>query len=122
MLRRPPRSTLFPYTTLFRSTVWVSTVSSMSTPLTTPAPAGSAPDRTAHSGTVAKSTPKPLKHSAVITATALIPGMRHTDTSFLTGVVYHLRCGCLDCDRPGPRSEERRAGSASRLEAWRETM
>src|SRR5688572_32337062 len=25
MLRRPPRSTLFPYTTLFRSTVWSST-------------------------------------------------------------------------------------------------
>src|SRR2546430_10735796 len=25
MIRRPPRSTLFPYTTLFRSVVWLST-------------------------------------------------------------------------------------------------
>src|SRR2546428_7341011 len=25
MIRRPPRSTLFPYTTLFRSTVWIDT-------------------------------------------------------------------------------------------------
>src|SRR5947209_17003827 len=27
MIRRPPRSTLFPYTTLFRSLVWVESVS-----------------------------------------------------------------------------------------------
>src|SRR3712207_8496626 len=26
MIRRPPRSTLFPYTTLFRSGIWASTV------------------------------------------------------------------------------------------------
>src|SRR5437773_6617664 len=28
MIRRPPRSTLFPYTTLFRSVVWLTIISS----------------------------------------------------------------------------------------------
>src|SRR3712207_8847407 len=32
MIRRPPRSTLFPYTTLFRSCTWVSTSPGRSTP------------------------------------------------------------------------------------------
>src|SRR3712207_9266672 len=40
MIRRPPRSTLFPYTTLFRSTRLHRTAGSPSPPLATPAPAG----------------------------------------------------------------------------------
>src|SRR2546426_9399971 len=52
MIRRPPRSTLFPYTTLFRSTSWRSlapmTTSSSPTPLRTgrpPPPTAEAVDR-----------------------------------------------------------------------------
>src|SRR5690348_18388489 len=33
MIRRPPRSTLFPYTTLFRSKVWIATDRSRARPL-----------------------------------------------------------------------------------------
>src|SRR2546427_2731304 len=39
MIRRPPRSTLFPYTTLFRSGVWrPPRVASDSAPVTAPSP------------------------------------------------------------------------------------
>src|SRR5256885_8457359 len=40
MIRRPPRSTLFPYTTLFRSNV--STITSLSTPCSTASRPGNA--------------------------------------------------------------------------------
>src|SRR5260370_32447327 len=40
MIRRPPRSTLFPYTTLFRSPAWSSTSLSPETPSTERSPAG----------------------------------------------------------------------------------
>src|SRR5699024_8923482 len=80
---------------------WVSTVASTRMPLIAPAPAASAPARTAHSGTVANSTPKPPKLTALITATARIPGRRHTDP-LVTAPVYHLPDGELDSDRAGP--------------------
>src|SRR2546421_1367474 len=43
MIRRPPRSTLFPYTTLFRSTndIWVSTRESVLAPWSAPTNLGS---------------------------------------------------------------------------------
>src|SRR5690625_5399268 len=85
--------------------VWVSTVASIRMPLIAPAPAASAPARTAQSGTVANSTPKPLKLTALITATARIPGRRHTDP-LITRPVYHLPDGELDSDRAGPRAPE----------------
>src|SRR5258707_337675 len=42
MIRRPPRSTLFPYTTLFRSSIAGATATSYTTPATTTADSGSA--------------------------------------------------------------------------------
>src|SRR5258708_19254175 len=36
MIRRPPRSTLFPYTTLFRSTTLATLISRVARPLATP--------------------------------------------------------------------------------------
>src|SRR5437016_11543100 len=36
MIRRPPRSTLFPYTTLFRSLAWIEHLSSTRSPIASP--------------------------------------------------------------------------------------
>src|SRR5688572_32703571 len=58
MIRRPPRSTLFPYTTLFRSIRWVE-------PLRSGAPAVRQPKSSAWSETrsTATSVPTPIRRS-----------------------------------------------------------
>src|SRR2546426_1634103 len=45
MIRRPPRSTLFPYTTLFRSVLWACGVSTVPSVTRTPPSAITRPER-----------------------------------------------------------------------------
>src|SRR5260221_813579 len=45
MIRRPPRSTLFPYTTLFRSSIWPSVLLPFSTVIRAPSCDQGTPDR-----------------------------------------------------------------------------
>src|SRR2546430_3726945 len=49
MIRRPPRSTLFPYTTLFRSNAWPSSVTGSTTGRHWPRPTSASPSAPARS-------------------------------------------------------------------------
>src|SRR3712207_8058039 len=56
MIRRPPRSTLFPYTTLFRSLGFPSLASSAAPPLTVPPSDGTLPSSGSPAASLATST------------------------------------------------------------------